>query len=85
MPWKKPVNRAIAVALELVGHIANTLILIAGIWLVETLILYLWGSDKLVIGWFPFTYLIEILDVVVVVVFVGLGLYGAVTTYLEHD
>lgn len=78
---RKQAQKAIAVALEILGHTVNTAIMLTGIWCIENLVLYLWGQNKMLLGSMPITYLFDILDIVAIVSFIGYGIYSAIETY----
>ena len=76
--------RVLNAVIELVAHLNVLTVLLLGIWLLERLVHWLWGStDFLFFGWLKLKYLFDGADLILLVGFLLWGVYSAIVAYVK--
>jgi len=81
-PWYAPLNRGLRAAAFFAAHLISALMIIGGIYVVQTLLMYM-GDPKL-FDRIPVKYIFDAMDVFVLVVFVVFGTGEAYVVFQEH-
>jgi hypothetical protein len=81
-PWYAPLNRGLRAAAFFVAHLISALIIIGGIYVIQTLLLHM-GNPKL-FDRIPVKYIFDAMDVFVLIVFVVFGTAEAYVVFQEH-
>jgi hypothetical protein len=81
---REAVLRVVNAIIELVAHLAVLAGLLVGIWLLEKLVQYLWGtSDYVFFGRVKLRYIFDGADLAILVGFIGWGVYSVIAAYVK--
>jgi hypothetical protein len=81
---REAVLRVVNAIVELVAHLAVLAGLLVGIWLLEKLVQYLWGtSDYVFFGRVKLRYIFDGADLAILVGFIGWGVYSVIAAYVK--